>query len=550
MAEEAAVDMRSIDDRNQAQVTVGIDSSEVQLDAVGGVVREAEAGIVTVPEGVSLPDGGVLTPLRSPRLCVSHPDTDPGLSSLTATPVLEAEDNCSVTSSVSSAILSFAATLRRIAVSVILPASLFTPVETLSFGIMAVYARELQPGDENDAVTGIVVAGRPTGTLLATLFAGACFARFGAGATGALGAVIAGIGCVLTGVTHSVPFVIFSQVVYGCGLGLWVVARTVYVKSMIGRGHRGKVMVFISALDRVGRVVMPAAAGALARGVGYESVFYTQAVCAAVTLGTLALLFHLGDPTDIDAARPPTPESRSGVQAGLLSTVRKNQGTVWRATGAAFGLSFLRALREQALPLRADDIGLGIDKVGVIQSGTAVPDLLLNLTVCGWVIDNWGRKWAGGSCMAMFCAGLAVLGLTNTEWQLWGVGMLLGAANGVSGPLIQIMSQDFSPGGPQEATFVSLVFLTANLGMCVGPVFYGAVLHLAGVRAASFCGAGVGVLILTLYLVFVPETLRKKRSRTRDPLPYSELTAGQELEAQPASQSQSPENVAPPPVLF
>eukprot|EP01062_Namystynia_karyoxenos_P043768 TRINITY_DN32051_c0_g1_i1.p1 TRINITY_DN32051_c0_g1~~TRINITY_DN32051_c0_g1_i1.p1 ORF type:complete len:612 (+),score=123.80 TRINITY_DN32051_c0_g1_i1:89-1837(+) len=406
--------------------------------------------------------------------------------------------------------VSFREVLRPLWLVLFLPSLAALPAQVFHMSVIAVYVRELG-GD--DGLAGAVSASRAAGCMVGNFVSGEIHQAFGAGKGMALGAAVGAFGALGTAAPgrSSAGLLIPTQMIFGGGQAWWLVARTCYVKAVVATKHRGRVTAMLAGFFRVCSTISPLAAGHLAHHVSYRSVFIVQAVIGIVA-AVLTLGLALCGPQQhrVAAAPPIRPPGGGGGGSSTLSALRLHWRRLLPGSVAALLLSLLRAVRDVAVPLRGHDLGMTIDRIGVIVSIGSLVDSVLGVFVAGVVMDHWGRKWAGGPAMLFLTIGTLLLPAVQGTWSYIAVSVVFGVGNGISGPLVQVMSQDFAPSGPQEAAAIGVMFGAANAGGVAGPALYGAITEGLGLGVACLTVGGLGAASLVFYLCCVPESLHSR----------------------------------------
>ena len=344
------------------------------------------------------------------------------------------------------------------------------------------------------AFAATVVGLRGVGVLLFDVPAGMLVTRFGDKPV-----LIGGLGLILSGnillavVSH--PFAIsLAALLLGAGFAAWMLGRQSYIADTC-ENHE-----VMAGLQRAGTFVGPAAGGLLVLQAGYPAAFAVGAGFAVVAVA-LVLAF----------TRNVSPEQDRG-EVGLASMadiIRTHRKIFATAGTASLTLQLMRAARTLLVPLFGQAAGLDAAAIGLIYSASAAIDMSLFYPV-GIVVDRLGRKWSAVPSIALFALGLACLPWAQGFYSLLSVGLLLGVANGVGTGIVMIMGADLAQDLSERGQFLGIWRLIGDLGMSAAPLLSSVLVNLAGLAAASYCAAGIGVVGVIVMSLFVPETLRRR----------------------------------------
>ena len=185
----------------------------------------------------------------------------------------------------------------------------------------------------------------------------------------------------------------------------------------------------------------------------------------------------------------------------------------------ALTIGALRASRQVVLPLWADHIGLGPERVALIFGLWAAMDMTL-FYPAGYVMDRFGRKFVAIPCLTILAVGQILVPLTHEFWSLALVGVLLGFGNGTGSGIVMTLGADFSP-AVGRAGFLGVWRFIGDAGTAGGPLLVGAVAGLATLGAASVVIGAVGLAGAVYMALKMPEPLQRIRAdeedRTADP---------------------------------
>lgn len=387
-------------------------------------------------------------------------------------------------------------TLSSLILSVYLPTLLFSIGEGAVLPIIPLFARER---GATVAAAALVVAMRPLGTLLFDVPSGFVVSRFGD--KGAMVAGTALVAAVAVGASLSRSVLVFAALilVMGGAWAFWQVGRLTYVSEITPIEQRGRALSLAGGVSRAGTFIGPILGGLLGKYYGLESAFYAQAV---MVFAASALVFIVVRETSASEGL-----GGRGVGGRLVATVVEHREVFLSAGLAVIALQIVRQGRDVFLPLWGDSIGLDVAHIGLVFGASSLLDVGLFYPV-GYVMDRWGRKWAGVPSLLTLSLGLLILPATNEFSGFALVAMLLGIGNGLAPGIVMTLGADLAPRA-RRGEFLGLWRFISDVGSVGGPL---AVSVIAGVASLGLAAAVTAVLGFTgavLMWRLVPETLRR-----------------------------------------
>ncbi len=382
---------------------------------------------------------------------------------------------------------------------VYLPSFIMATSQMALMILLPLYVLELGYGP---VLASVVMGFRGIGLLLFDVPAGALVARFGDKPvllTG-LGLALAGM-LLLAAAPH--PLMLFvAAMLLGAGFSGWMIGQQSYIAESCKPDEVGRAIALMAGLLRSGALIGPFVGGAVAQLAGYPFAFSLLAA-SAVAAAVLVALFTRN-------LKPDAGETFD-FPAGTLAVLRAHRKTYATAGFAAFALQVMRSARQLLVPLVGAALGLNSIEIGAIYSLSAVVDMCLFYPV-GVLVDRFGRKWSAVPSMALYVAGLALLPTADGFLGLFGVGLLLGLANGVSTGIVMVIGTDFARESGQRGQFLGLWRFIGDVGMTTSPMLTSVLVAVASLGAASVLAAGIGVVGTIVMIALVPETLRKSVS--------------------------------------
>ncbi|ACV77102.1 MFS transporter [Nakamurella multipartita] len=364
-------------------------------------------------------------------------------------------------------------TLRDIAPAAFLPPAVFAVGQGAIAPVIVISATDL---GASPAMAALVVALAGLGQVCADIPAGSLVHRFGERPTmigAALLTVLALVGCMVAG-----QLILFAAAIFvtGACTAVWLLARQAFVTEVVPYRLRARAMSTLGGVFRIGLFIGPFVGSAAVHAVGLWGAYAVHVVAALVAAGTLLVV---GDPK-VDPAGPGgTAQPRARFPAVL-----SEQRSVFATLGVGVLLvSAIRAVRQVALPLWGQELGLSPAAISLIFGVSGAIDMLL-FYPAGKVMDRFGRMWVAVPAMTVLGLSLIVLPLTDTATGLMVVGLIMGIGNGMSAGLVMTLGADLAPPG-QRPVFLGIWRVFSDSGNGAGPFV------IAGVTALASLGAGI-----------------------------------------------------------
>jgi MFS family permease len=392
-------------------------------------------------------------------------------------------------------------TLRSLILSTYLPTFLFSIGQGAVLPIIPLFALEL---GAPVAVAGLVVAMRGVGTMLFDLPSGMAVSRFGDKGAMVAGTAMVAVVAVGASLSRSVILLAALILVMGGGWAFWQVARLAYVSEVAPIQLRGRALSLVGGVTRAGIFLGPILGGFLGKYHGLESVFYAQ---AAMGLGASTLMFLV-----VRKASGSEDIGGHGLGRRLLATMIERREVFLSAGLAVMALQVLRECRYVFLPLWGDSIGLDVARIGLTVGLSSLLDAGVFYPV-GYVMDRWGRKWAGVPSLLTMSLGFLVLPLTHEALGFTLVAMLMGLGNGLGAGILMTLGADFAP-EDRRGEFLGVWRFIGDAGSAGGPLIASGITGVANLGLASMMSAGLGFAGAAVMWRLVPETLQSRALRS------------------------------------
>jgi MFS family permease len=388
--------------------------------------------------------------------------------------------------------------LRSLVFSVYLPTVLFSIGQGAVIPVIPSFARDL---GSSVAAAALIVALRGVGQVVFDMPAGIAVSKWGD--KGAMVAGTALIGLVALGASFSSSPLMLGALVFvmGGGWAFWQLARLAYVSEVTPIESRGRALSMTGGMNRVGNFIGPAIGGFLAQYVGNEAAFWAQAVAGVGAAAMMFIVVREGSGSERIGTH--------GLGSRVVDTVVTHRSVFLRAGPPVIALGLLRQARQVFLPLWGEDIGLSDSMIGLVVSGSFFIDAAV-FYPSGMLMDSYGRKWALVPCLLTMAIGFLVLPLTSELGSFMLVGALTGLGNGFGAGINMTLGADFSP-QVGRGEFLGVWRLISDVGQAGGPLVISGLTGIASLAVASVASGGIGLAGTILVLLYVPETLRRRR---------------------------------------
>ena len=382
-----------------------------------------------------------------------------------------------------------------------LPSLIIAFSKSLLVPVFPLYARDF---GISYGLIGLILAGEALGTLFSDVPAGMLMRRLGNKNTALLGLGCTGLSTLALFWAGSIPEVLAYRLISGFGMALYSVSRHAYVAGTIAVANRGRAIALFGGIGRIGRFAGPALGGIVAATYGLRLPFVLVGGASMVALVAAAIFLR----TDRVASRREGHASAAH-NTRFLSALRAHRRVLTAAGAGQLFAQMIRAGRQVIIPLfAADVIGLDVQAIGFIVSIASAVDMSLFYPT-GLIMDRLGRKFAIVPSFAIQTLGLSLVPLTDSFTSLLLVASLIGFGNGLGSGTMMTMGADLAP-EQVRGEFLGFWRLIGDIGSTGGPLVVGGVADLLALQAATWVVCGAGLAATMIFLLFVPETLKKR----------------------------------------
>lgn len=318
-----------------------------------------------------------------------------------------------------------------------------------------------------------------------------------------MGFVVTIVSALLMFFVHSIWLVFILRITSGFGKAMFGVSMYIYITNHVEKFQRGKAIAIFGGIHRLGGFIGPAIGGIIAASLGLRAPFIVFAIMGLIGLAFVTI--YTQNAKDSKNKNNASHQHKLNV----IDVLRSNYRILASAgTAQVFG-QMIRAGRTVIIPLYAADIlGLGVDQIGFIVSISVAVDFSLFL-VAGWLMDRYGRKFAIVPCFSIQALGMALIPLTISFTGLLFATILIGFGNGLGSGTMMTLGADLSP-EDSRGEFLGVWRLIGDVGHMGGPLVVGTVADLFVLNSAIWVIAGSGFVAASIFLFFVPETLKRK----------------------------------------
>lgn len=349
-------------------------------------------------------------------------------------------------------------------------------------------------------VAALVFSLRGLGNMTADIPAGYAASRLGDKHTMLIGIGVMIASGLLASQAETTFELAISAFCFGVAVATWLLSRLTHISDAVPLHQRGKAVSTMAGLQRFGNLLGPVASGLAADQFGFTWVFIGISIVACLAFGLI--VFSVKTNKTSQHAESPS-------MVTLLPHIVRAHRQVFLTAGLAIlCLTVLRAGRSLLIPLWGESLDLSATDIGLIVGVAAAIDMTM-FPVAGYLMDNWGRKYAAVSCLALLSIGLFSVPFSTGLWSLVIAAMIAGVGNGLGSGINMTLGADFAP--PSErGEFLGVWRLMSDVGAFAGPLFMGYIANLFVLATAFSMTASIGIVGVLIMLFTVKETLVKK----------------------------------------
>jgi len=278
------------------------------------------------------------------------------------------------------------------------------------------------------------------------------------------------------------PFFIV-RVFHGIGFGFFHTASFTFIANAASKAHRGQSLGYFSLSMTFASALAPAIGMLLINHFSFTILFL---VCLGLSFCSLLVTNQLAGKQTAPLQAASTEDgfflSRIAIPASVTNSISL---FMWGAVAAFF-------------PLYAVDHGVA--NPGLFFTTIAIM-LFLGRSVGGRILDLVKRESVILPCLIAYILSMAILAFSETLPMFILVGAIWGIGNAFSMPSLvaYVLDREGSHPGPAMGTFTAI----SDLGISLGPVIMGIVIHVTGYQVMFLCLALTGIINLIYFYFFV-----------------------------------------------
>jgi MFS family permease len=350
---------------------------------------------------------------------------------------------------------------------------------------------------------GLVLSAPLLGNLLADIPAGMVLRVWGHRKAMVSGIALTVVMTMLCFWIKSLSGAFFLLLLSGIGTSLFSVARHTFITEQVSVDNRGRAIAAFGGMSRIGRFIGPLIGGAVGAAYGLRAPFLIYGILGG--LGVLSVLIAAVSVPKISKGQAHNHEEQVSVRDVIQSRLKL---LVPGGVGQLFA-QMIRNGRSAIIPLYAADvIGLNVDAIGTLLSIASFVEMTL-FYPAGYIMDNWGRKYAIVPSFLIQAVAMACVPLTSTYITLLFCVITIGAGNGLSSGGMMTLGADLSP-EKGRGEFLGVWRLIGDIGGSGGPYLVGAVADAVALPSAALVMAAAGLVAASVFGFLLPETRKHK----------------------------------------
>ena len=273
------------------------------------------------------------------------------------------------------------------------------------------------------------------------------------------------------------------RIFHGIGFGFFHTASFTFIANTASKTHRGQSLGYFSLSMTISAALAPSIGMLLINQFSFALLFY---LCLGLSICTLLISNQLGRTRT-------APMQDASTERGVFF----NRKAIPPSVSNSISLFMWGALAA-FFPLYAIDHG--VTNPGLFFTTVAVM-LILGRSLGGRILDIYNREKIIVPCLATYIVSMAVLAFSKTLPMFILVGVIFGIGNAFLMPSLvaYVLDREGSSPGPAMGTFTAI----SDLGLSLGPVIMGMVIHMSGYPVMFLCLAFTGVINVIYFHFFV-----------------------------------------------
>lgn len=385
------------------------------------------------------------------------------------------------------------------------PSALIATAYAILTPVLPVYAGNLTKAY---ILIGVILAAEHTGRMIGDVPTSWFMRRFGVKETMMMGLWAALIPMLLLFFVQSAPLAIILLFISGFGHAFYNISRHAYITIVVRQGLRGRAISAVGGVFRIGKFIGPIIGGLVGSTFGLN---YTFLAFGIITLASIFFVWRFMKATEANEL-----DTEKGSQKAIFGEVFRGHRRILFSAGSGQILAqLIRAGWAVLIPLYAANVlNLEVDTIGFIVSVGAGMDMLFFLT-SGFIMDKFGRKWAIVPSFILQAIGVMFIIFAGDAIQLAIVAGFIGFSNAISSGTMMTLGSDLAP-AHLRGEFLSIWRLIGDSGFAFAPMIIGAIAQAFVLQSSAISISGAGFGAALLFIFFVPETFKPKKSVSTD----------------------------------
>lgn len=372
-----------------------------------------------------------------------------------------------------------------------------------SFVIAVLPIHILELGYSYDDV-GFLIGLMGFGSMICNMPTALLLQRYGPKAIVILANFVVFVAAIVCTLAYSFALMGVACFLLGVGESSGILARTTFLGATVKSNLRGRASSTLGGVARIGYMIGPLVAGAVAVYRGPRVVYMIQAVLSAASgIMTQILMPYVREDQDLTKSQKTTTKPASGSMSAV-TVIKAHWRILLTVTFFVVCLSILRKSRELLFPLVGHEERMSQDQIGVVVAVSYALDALM-FPLAGKLLDSTGRTKTGAFTSMLFTAGILVLE-GGGVWSYIAFAVISGIANGLSSGIVITMGGDLAP-ADCRSQFLAVYRTLGRMADLMAPLIVGLVADHSSLHMAELVVCLVGVIGAAWILGCVRETL-------------------------------------------
>jgi predicted MFS family arabinose efflux permease len=269
----------------------------------------------------------------------------------------------------------------------------------------------------------------------------------------------------------------------GIGFAFFHTASFTLIANITPQDHRGQSLGYFYLAMNISGALAPPVGMFIINQFSFTSLFL---VCSGLSLCSLLITHHLG-------RRQVHSSEASSLEGGFLLSRKALPPSI-----IGFFALFIWGALAAFFPLYA--MNHGVANPGLFFATMAVM-LILGRSLGGKILDLYSREKVILPCLTTYVVSMVLLAFSKTQPMFILVAVIWGTGHAFIMPSLVVYALDRMGSSPGPAMGMFTAF--ADLGISLGPVLMGIVVHSTNYRIMFFCLALTGVINLIYFYFFV-----------------------------------------------